>query len=426
MADIARYKDLTGQQFGELTVVEKTNQRLHGEVAWKCKCSCGKEILVRGYSLKSGATTSCHDPIHTEMNMIGKTFGQLTIIHRVGEIGNKSPKWLCKCTCGNEVVKTTYALKHGKEQNCGAPIHTWIDILGSTINELTVVSLSDKQTIYNGNINPYYNCVCSCGEKCQVSRKSLLGNHVKSCGHLRTVNDDDFIGKKFGRLTPIARIDSESTPPKYLCKCDCGNQCVSISTRLNNKHYRSCGCYVAERLKEMNRKYNNVVYHDDYIELFDSFGNSTKLLHDDYEKVKNRYWFMNSGGYFQSATDVKNGPKRLSLHRFLMNLDQNDKRVVDHINGDTTDNRRDNLRICTVTENVHNSKTKSTNKTGIPGVSKRNNVYDVAIQQQHIGVAKTLEEAAVIRYKAEIERFGKFVRGDWYKNFEEVLKNVST
>ena len=135
---------------------------------------------------------------------------------------------------------------------------------------------------------------------------------------------------------------------------------------------------------------------------------------------------MNSGGYFQSATDVKNGPKRLSLHRFLMNLDQNDKRVVDHINGDTTDNRRDNLRICTVTENVHNSKTKSTNKTGIPGVSKRNNVYDVAIQQQHIGVAKTLEEAAVIRYKAEIERFGKFVRGDWYKNFEEVLKNVST
>lgn len=365
---MSRYKDLTGQKFGELTVIEKTDQRLRGGVAWRCKCSCG-----------------------------------------------------------NEIIKTTYALKHNKRNNCGSSVHIWSDLIGKTINELTVVSITDKYTVYSGsNINPYYNCICSCGKECQVSRKSLLGNHVKSCGHLRTVNDDDFIGKKFGRLTPIARVNSEDGPPKYLCQCDCGNQCISLSSQLNNKHYRSCGCYVSERLSKMNRKYNNVVYHNDYVELFDSFGNSTKLLFDDYEKVKDHYWYMTNSGYFQGTAGLKNSQKIISLHRFIMGLNSNDKRVVDHINGDTTDNRRDNLRICTVTENVRNSKIKSSNKTGIPGVSKRNNVYDVTIQRQRIGVAKTLDEAAIMRYKAETERFGQFARGDWYKNFEEVLKNVST
>lgn len=52
-------KDLTGQVFGFLTVIEKTSERLNGQVVWKCKCKCGKEHKVGSYNLTSGSTWSC-------------------------------------------------------------------------------------------------------------------------------------------------------------------------------------------------------------------------------------------------------------------------------------------------------------------------------------------------------------------------------
>jgi hypothetical protein len=52
-------KDLTGQRFGRLVVIEVTNERRGGEVVWKCLCDCGREALVRRYFLTTGHTSSC-------------------------------------------------------------------------------------------------------------------------------------------------------------------------------------------------------------------------------------------------------------------------------------------------------------------------------------------------------------------------------
>ena len=52
-------KDLTGQRFSKLTVIEKTNMRKHGYVVWKCKCDCGNITYVDSSSLKSGNNKSC-------------------------------------------------------------------------------------------------------------------------------------------------------------------------------------------------------------------------------------------------------------------------------------------------------------------------------------------------------------------------------
>lgn len=52
------FKDLTGQKFGRLTVIERDSRT--GEcVYWKCKCECGNEIVVPSGSLISGHTKSC-------------------------------------------------------------------------------------------------------------------------------------------------------------------------------------------------------------------------------------------------------------------------------------------------------------------------------------------------------------------------------
>lgn len=51
--------DLTGRVFGRLTVIGQSGRDRHGNVLWKCKCSCGGEKSIRSYSLRRGDTTSC-------------------------------------------------------------------------------------------------------------------------------------------------------------------------------------------------------------------------------------------------------------------------------------------------------------------------------------------------------------------------------
>src|SRR5579864_642850 len=54
--------DLQGQIFGRLTVLaRKESQKYeHGSMAmWLCRCSCGNEIITRGTSLRASTTQSC-------------------------------------------------------------------------------------------------------------------------------------------------------------------------------------------------------------------------------------------------------------------------------------------------------------------------------------------------------------------------------
>lgn len=51
--------DLTGQKFGRLTVIEKTERRQNSSIIWKCKCSCGKIHFSIGSPLIDGRTKSC-------------------------------------------------------------------------------------------------------------------------------------------------------------------------------------------------------------------------------------------------------------------------------------------------------------------------------------------------------------------------------
>lgn len=53
--------DLTGQTFGKLRALRKTDQRKgDGSIVWECKCeACGRTCYVKSSSLKSGDRKSC-------------------------------------------------------------------------------------------------------------------------------------------------------------------------------------------------------------------------------------------------------------------------------------------------------------------------------------------------------------------------------
>lgn len=54
-----RREDLTGANFGRLSVVGFFGVSLGRKSMWNCNCECGKKIVVRANDLKRGATKSC-------------------------------------------------------------------------------------------------------------------------------------------------------------------------------------------------------------------------------------------------------------------------------------------------------------------------------------------------------------------------------
>lgn len=56
---MGQLKDLTGQRFGHLTVLERAEKGKFSGAYWLCRCDCGAEKIIRGLTLKNGRTQSC-------------------------------------------------------------------------------------------------------------------------------------------------------------------------------------------------------------------------------------------------------------------------------------------------------------------------------------------------------------------------------
>lgn len=99
------------------------------------------------------------------------------------------------------------------------------------------------------------------------------------------------------------------------------------------------------------------------------------------------------------------------LLTLLRGIDIPDGSVIDHINGDINDNRRENLRVTVQAINCKNSKKSKNNTSGHTGISwnKAANRYIVRKylkgKRQYGGSAPTLEEALVIMDNLNIKAY---------------------
>lgn len=90
------------------------------------------------------------------------------------------------------------------------------------------------------------------------------------------------------------------------------------------------------------------------------------------------------------------------------------KSHIDHIDSDKTNNRINNLRVCTHNQNQHNQGIRKNNKSGFKGVSwmKSNRKWHAQIccnsKVKHLGFYDEKEDAARAYDKAAIEIHGEF------------------
>lgn len=134
---------------------------------------------------------------------------------------------------------------------------------------------------------------------------------------------------------------------------------------------------------------------------------------EDFEKICDINWYRNTKGnkWPLYIADCKGNP----IHRFIFQ-DVPEGCEVDHVNLNTLDNRKANLRICTHQQNQCNQPLQRNNTSGVAGVSyyPPRSKYRARIKASqhdiHLGYYQTFEEAVQARNVGMECMFGEYGR----------------
>ena len=189
------------------------------------------------------------------------------------------------------------------------------------------------------------------------------------------------------------------------CFCDyCGieivGRCQAHLHRVR-KHY----CSVEHRILST---LNKVEYRDNYVVIYvnhkdkqyeclvdiDDYKNKIKSLGTKIFMYKNGYCYFRFSGCGQNR-------KKIKLHRFLMNVVDDNTVIIDHINRNPLDNRKSNLRIANYKLNTYNASLFGNNTSKVKGVS-----FNKAMQ----------------KWRGQVQVNGVRVYTHPYKSFEECCK----
>lgn len=199
--------------------------------------------------------------------------------------------------------------------------------------------------------------------------------------------------------------ERKKQPVFHLWQCKCGN--VTSQTRYNILHgiVKSCGC---ERYKTGRNFYE---FYDTYVA--GHFTTKDEIFYidlDDYEKVSKYTWFLNKDGYVYTDITHSDGKKeKILLHRYVTNFQYE---ICDHKDRNRLNNRKENLRPATHSQNTWNRNPRRDKVIGVVKPKKDNWKWGayIIINQKRIwlGSFSTEREAIIARLTAEKQYHGEF------------------
>ncbi len=170
-------KDLTGQIFGSLKVLELTSDVIHNFRVWKCQCECGVIILVNAGYLKHGSVKACDEC--TKYKRINNTnvllstqghAGKQVVIRTYRKNAKKAKReWKLSADQVTQLFESECFY-------CGNPPS---NVAYLTFKNQSIMSKNNSKYIYNGidRVNnklgyTFDNCV-SCCKICNIAKHNL-------------------------------------------------------------------------------------------------------------------------------------------------------------------------------------------------------------------------------------------------------------
>lgn len=207
--------------------------------------------------------------------------------------------------------------------------------------------------------------------------------------------------------------------------------CSNCGKKYNSrerKRYKNCfcckQCESEFRKGKLNRpkQTNEIVIKDNFAIIKiqnNKFGKLDCLIDiDDVEKIKDYFWNIRYDKRHPNCTiyiETHKNKKRIHLHRLLTNCPKD--MVVDHIDGNGLNNKKDNLRICNQSINCMN-RTRQLGKFKI-GVSFDNRrklkKYNAYFCGKYLGSFLTENEAHSAYLSAKSEFFTNYKNADNYQ-----------
>ena len=125
-----------------------------------------------------------------------------------------------------------------------------VDLSGRKFGRITVIRRASRKGVWI--------CACECGIETEAATGNLNSGRTRSCGCGRTT---DLLGQIFSRLTVIARAKRDrkfvSHSARWICRCECGKEIEASAQSLRSGDCLSCGCYQADRSRELNTKHGH-------------------------------------------------------------------------------------------------------------------------------------------------------------------------
>lgn len=280
---MGKFVDLTGQTFGELTVVERDKEKPR---YWICRCSCGKEKSIQGYSLTNGLTKTCGHSTTGFKDITGQQFNEWTALKYKGK-----GYWECRCSCGKIKDVQKYYLENNISRSCGHDKEEhYQDLIGKTFGKLTVLR-------YIGN--KQYICKCICGNESVVFKHNLISGGTSSCGCSRGISKDEILeaAKCFEESNGIKPFTDELASILEVSETHLSKLIIKyeIKEAINNKFSSKYEKLVYDWVKE-SVNIDEIILHDrkllDGIEL-DIYIPSKKLAIE----INGDYWHSSNSKY---------------------------------------------------------------------------------------------------------------------------------
>mgnify|MGYP004520981043 CR=1 FL=1 len=237
----------------------------------------------------------------------------------------------------------------------------------------------------------------------------------------------DLSGQRFDKLCVIEKAEDLVTKEgrhfyRWKCLCDCGEEYITYESNLLSDKVHQCRTCRYKQTANSNRQLNSYKIYDNYIIGLATNG-SFIIDKDSYDLIKDYTWYLNKAGY----VITQKNRETIYLHRLVLGLPNKvEIEIVDHVNGERNDNRKQNLRVCLSQDNNKNFPLRKDNKTGpIPGVvwEKDRKKWKATLRcdkkQVLLKRFNNVEDAIVARIKAELKYFGEHSRR--YKQYQQIL-----